>query len=187
MEEMRELSPRAYEDLLQRTDPKHWCKNFFNPLVKCDSVDNNLCEAFKGRILEARTKNIYSMLEEIRTIVMERIHIRGPVVRGGQKILGQVEKKLEDSLKLIRYCHVIWNDEDDYETLAWGTKYVVHIKNLSCDCRAWQITKIPCCHAICALLHKGMELDNEVHNFYKKALLLEAYDIVLLLVRDPNF
>ncbi|KAK1368547.1 hypothetical protein POM88_034639 [Heracleum sosnowskyi] len=72
MMELKKLSPRGFEDILH-THPKHWCKAYFTTEVKCDIVDNNLIEAFNGKIIEARTKNVISMFEDIRKLVMRRL------------------------------------------------------------------------------------------------------------------
>ncbi|XP_059310702.1 uncharacterized protein LOC132062073 [Lycium ferocissimum] len=48
-------------------DKEYWCKVFFNTDVKCDSVDNNMCESFNAWILAARHKTIISMLEDTTT------------------------------------------------------------------------------------------------------------------------
>lgn len=99
----------------------------------------------------------------------------------------ELRKKLEESLKRCRFCHVTWNGEDGYEILAWGTKYVVDIKNLSCDCRAWQLIGILCCHAMCALMEKGLNPDDYVHNFYRKNMSLNTYGAVIQPIRDSKF
>ena len=72
MKKMQKLSPEGFEDILT-THPRHWCKAYFNTEVKCDIVDNNLIEAFNGKIIEFRTKNICTMLEGIRKLVMTRL------------------------------------------------------------------------------------------------------------------
>lgn len=78
----------------------------------------------------------------------------------------RIEKKLVESFKLPRYCHVIQNGENGHENLAQTTKYVVDIKALACDCRAWQFTGIHYYYAICALKNKGVDPKNYVHEFY---------------------
>lgn len=35
-----------------------------------------------------------------------------------------------------------------YEVVSFGQTYVVHLGNKSCDCRAWQVSGIPCRHVI---------------------------------------
>ncbi|XP_056163999.1 uncharacterized protein LOC130137218 [Syzygium oleosum] len=71
-QQMLDLTKDGYEALFQ-TEPKHWCKAFFSEEFKSDIIDNNLSEAFNGRILEARCKPIISMLEDIRAIVMTKL------------------------------------------------------------------------------------------------------------------
>ncbi|MBA0870574.1 hypothetical protein Goshw_014277 [Gossypium schwendimanii] len=46
---------------------------FWGTSCKSDIVDNNLCETFNLRILEARFKSIIKVLEDIRTKMMNRI------------------------------------------------------------------------------------------------------------------
>ena len=45
-------------------------------MIKCDDIDNNICETFNGVILKARCKPIISMLEKIRVYVMKRIILK---------------------------------------------------------------------------------------------------------------
>ncbi|KAK1402588.1 hypothetical protein POM88_002193 [Heracleum sosnowskyi] len=73
MMEFKKLSPRGFEDILH-THPKHWCKAYFTTEVKYDIVDNNLIEVFNGKVIEARTKNVISMFEDIRKLVMRRLY-----------------------------------------------------------------------------------------------------------------
>lgn len=54
MENLQKMSLKAYDDLLQRPDQRHWCMAFFHPIVNCDTIENDLCEAFNARIIEAR-------------------------------------------------------------------------------------------------------------------------------------
>ena len=89
--------------VLMKTDPKHWCRSFFNSGVKCDVVENNLCEAFNGRIVDARAKSIISMLEDIRLMVMERIYTQRDKVQKWTSEYGpRIMSKLEESKKEAR-------------------------------------------------------------------------------------
>jgi hypothetical protein len=53
--------------------PKHYCMAWFKTYTKYDFVDNNMAGSFNSWIIEARYKPIYSMLEDIRRMVMVRI------------------------------------------------------------------------------------------------------------------
>ena len=60
----------AVEELLERWPVSGWCATYFNDVAKCHVLDNNICETFNGVMLEARSKLIIIMLEEIRRSVM---------------------------------------------------------------------------------------------------------------------
>lgn len=56
---------KVVEDLLEKWPINNWCVAFFN-----DFVDNNMCKTFNGVIVEARSKPVIAMLEEIRRYVI---------------------------------------------------------------------------------------------------------------------
>ncbi|KAL4334057.1 hypothetical protein GQ457_07G008990 [Hibiscus cannabinus] len=70
--EMKALSLKAHEWLVGK-DPRNWSKSHFSCNSKCDMLLNNLCESFNKFILDARDKPIITMLEIIRTKIMQRI------------------------------------------------------------------------------------------------------------------
>ena len=67
---------KAVEELLEKWPIQGWCQAFFTSLIKCEVIDNNICEVFNGVILEARSKLVISMLEDIRQYVMTRIAVK---------------------------------------------------------------------------------------------------------------
>lgn len=52
---------------------KTLCKAYFKEHIKCDIVENNMCETFNSWILVARHKSIITMLEKIRHKIMDRM------------------------------------------------------------------------------------------------------------------
>ncbi|KAK8598304.1 hypothetical protein V6N13_094277 [Hibiscus sabdariffa] len=66
-----EVKGRAFLDMLKK-DPTHWSKAFFSTRSLCDSVDNNIAEAFNAGLIGARHMSIISMFEEIKHYVMEK-------------------------------------------------------------------------------------------------------------------
>jgi hypothetical protein len=58
-----------------------------------------------------------------------------------------------------------------YTTEKLGTKarYHVDIANRTCSCRKWQVTGLPCCHALYFILKlrgEGAKIENFVDQFY---------------------
>jgi len=135
-EKMLQLTKDGYDALFQ-TDPKHWCRAFFNEEIKCDNIDNNICEAFNERIIDARCKPIISMLEDIQVLVMTRLHRqRDEVAKWTSQCGPRIAKKFDENLAASRYCHPIWNRDEGYEIMKGSDKYVVYLGTRKCSCRA---------------------------------------------------
>ena len=94
----------AVEELLERWPISGWCAAYFNDVVKCHVIDNNICETFNGAILEARSKPIITMLKEIRRYVIQRIVVKRNYVRKwkvdfGPNIIAKLEAERSKSGK----------------------------------------------------------------------------------------
>ncbi|CAL2255922.1 unnamed protein product [Prunus armeniaca] len=62
MEVMKTLDSNAWEWLAEKP-PTQWSKSHFRTHIKCDMLQNNLCESFNNSIKTARDKPIITMLE----------------------------------------------------------------------------------------------------------------------------
>ena len=80
-----------------------------------------------------------------------------------QKVLGKCTGSLTPTAKAIveankkdaSQLRCIFNGADKYQvTGQWMDQYVVNLKDRSCTCRNWDITGIPCKHAIAAMYDK---------------------------------
>ncbi|KAL4377378.1 hypothetical protein GQ457_02G020060 [Hibiscus cannabinus] len=97
--EMKALSPKAHEWLVGK-DPRNWSKSHFSCNSKCDMLLNNLCESFNNFILDARDKPIITMLEIIRTKIMQRIAKKKVEADKWSTILcPKIQKKLDATIE----------------------------------------------------------------------------------------
>ncbi|XP_050238794.1 uncharacterized protein LOC126680332 [Mercurialis annua] len=178
MEAMRALTQKGFDDMLV-THPRHWCRAYFTTEVKCDIVDNNLIEAFNGKIIEARTKNVISMLEDIRSLVMNRLHTNRDLASNWIGNFGnRIRKKLHDSKVQSEACEVLWNGEDGFEIGHLGDTYIVNLKTRTCACRQFDLTGIPCPHAVCAIEYldkPNITPYNYIDQWFTKETYLKAY------------
>ncbi|XP_056158414.1 uncharacterized protein LOC130134769 [Syzygium oleosum] len=159
-----QLTKEGFDALFQ-TEAKHWCRAFFSEEFKCDIIDNNLSEAFNGRILEARCKPIISMLDDIRVMVITRLHMqRDEATKWSRECGPRIVKKLDANVTASRFCHPVWNGENGYEIIHNNDKYVVNLDRRKCSCRAWELSGIPCPHAICAILMKQERPEDYLHD-----------------------
>lgn len=66
----------AVDELLEKWPIKGWCQAYFNDVVEVENIDNNMCETFNGMLLQAKSKPIILMLEEMRQYVMNRVFLK---------------------------------------------------------------------------------------------------------------
>jgi len=152
---------------IMRTHPQHWSKAYFRLGTNCDSVDNNLCESFNKWIVEARFYPIITMLETIRKKVMVRIQEqRAKSERWMGRICPNILKKLNAYIKLSGYCHAISNGADKFEVRHWDHRFTVDLQDRTCSCRYWQLSGLPCCHAISSIYFKTGSLENFIADCY---------------------
>ncbi|KAK8676193.1 hypothetical protein V6N13_034246 [Hibiscus sabdariffa] len=72
MVELKALSVPAF-DWLKGNGSAQWSKSHFSPRSKCDMLLSNLSECFNMMILEARDKPILTLMEMVRTTMMQKI------------------------------------------------------------------------------------------------------------------
>ncbi|KAK8677587.1 hypothetical protein V6N13_143116 [Hibiscus sabdariffa] len=157
LQKLEKLGPTSTEDLLQNP-VQHWAKAYFSATSTCDVVDNNMAEAFNAWILDVRCKPIISLLEDIRVMVMSRLHVKRTwASKWRTNISPKALEKLEHNMEQSTHCRLVWNG----------------------DGGAWELSGIPCCHDICAMYQENKRPGDYVSNWYNKEKYLAAYNHVL--------
>ncbi|GAV82942.1 hypothetical protein CFOL_v3_26393 [Cephalotus follicularis] len=114
-----------------KQNPRHWHKAYFNTHPKCDIIDKNLTETFNGWILQARTKAIISMLDEMRVAIMRRVREnREYADKWSEEIAPRVMKKLNDNKK-------------ESEVVNGVDRHTVILHDKRCSCREWDLKGYP--------------------------------------------
>jgi hypothetical protein len=122
-----------------------------------DVLLNNMCEVFNGKIVEGRDKPIITALEFIREYLMRRIVTVLKNIDKSEGLLTPTATKMFDTIKkeAAKYT-VSWNGDDQYQvSAAFGDQCVVSLVEKSCACRRWEVTGMPCRHAIAAIWNKA--------------------------------
>ncbi|KAI9124458.1 hypothetical protein K1719_004380 [Acacia pycnantha] len=99
-------------------------------------------------------KPILSMCEELRCYIMRRMAKTQAGFRNSEgKIAPAQQKRLEN----IKIASNVWTPtwtgnlvQDMYEVSGRGEKVGVNLTNHTCACNFWQLTGLPCEHAIAA-------------------------------------
>ncbi|XP_039138799.1 uncharacterized protein LOC120276135 [Dioscorea cayenensis subsp. rotundata] len=124
---------KAVDELLEKWPIQGWCKAFFSEVIKCEAIDNNMCEVFNGVILDERGKPVIFMLEDLRQYVISRIAVKREYANKwkgnyGPNIVAKLEKEKQKWNKTgIPYQHamaaIAFKGEDPVNYLAhWFSK-----------------------------------------------------------------
>ncbi|XP_076911072.1 uncharacterized protein LOC143568926 [Bidens hawaiensis] len=127
-----------------------WSRSHFLGRAKSDMLLNNLCESFNKQLVGARDKPIITCLEYIREYMTMRIvnvkkmqaTARGPLTPQATKAWDEIQR---EASKLV----VMMVDEVTYQILR--SQCVVNVEDRTCTCRRWDLTGMPCKHAVVAL------------------------------------
>jgi len=97
MKAIKEISEEAFNYLCE-IEPRHWTRAMFKGDSKCDTLVNNISEAFNSVIVVPRSKPVISMLEDIRVYVMERWQLNREKIAkyADGEVLPNIKKKLEN-------------------------------------------------------------------------------------------
>ena len=166
---------------MMRTSPEHWSRAFFKLGSNRDSVDNNMCESFNNSIMDSRFLPIISMNETIRAKVMVRIQQnRAKAEKWTGTICPNVFKKLKLNIDRSAGCYVLWNGENGFEVKEKDKmKWTVNLDKRTCSCRYWQLSGLPCAHAINAIYTSSKSLDEYIDPCYSISQYMKTYQFCL--------
>ncbi|XP_020549562.1 uncharacterized protein LOC110011996 [Sesamum indicum] len=130
-------------------------------------------------ILEAREKPILTMLEWIREYVitrMQQLRDRAERLWEGRKLCPRIKKIVDNNLKKAADCIPVKSDDIHYEVQCFdGARYTVDLKEKTCSCRSWDLTGIPCNHAMSAISAQVLDPDDFVHKCYNVDTFCKVY------------
>ncbi|CAN4115585.1 unnamed protein product [Withania somnifera] len=90
-------------------------------------------------------------------------------------------------LNIANVAELNFNGDYGFEISEGSDKFIMNLKSKRCGCRVWELTRIPCPHAIKALQYKELDPMKEIHWWYSKEAYLLAYHLKLQLVPGPKF
>ncbi|XP_039850356.1 uncharacterized protein LOC120708958 [Panicum virgatum] len=180
-------TPAGARDMMN-TAPEHWSRAFFKLGSNCDSVDNNLCESFNHCIIDARFLPVISMNEAIRRKVMVGIQEnRAKAEKWKGTICPNIFKKLKMNIVRSGNYYVLWNGQDGFEVQEKEhRRYTVNLQERTCTCRYWQISGLPCCHAISSIYMASKQLDDFIAPCFKISEYMMTYQYCLQPVQGPD-
>ncbi|KAH6757091.1 FTSH protease 11 [Perilla frutescens var. hirtella] len=135
--------------------------------VKRIDSDHNCLKDAKNKLASAKF-----LANEFKRIVYENPKVTA------KALMSEAER----NMKL-----VIFNGASAYEIGDGDDRHVVYVDRHMCTCRAWDVTGIPCSHAICALNHAKKDPKSFISHWYHKATYMAAYEHAMQLVPGKQF
>ncbi|GJY40084.1 zinc finger, PMZ-type containing protein [Tanacetum coccineum] len=148
---------------------------FLLKMEEIKELDPTAYKCFDARIVPARGKPIITMLEDIRIYVMQRIcHMNKVLVKLEDKITLSVRKRLE-YLKEKQSWLVYPSGFREVEVRRGDYAYGFNLHTKHRGCKFWELSGIPCVHAMAAYYHMKMELELGIIKFLLKQSWYNAY------------
>ncbi|KAH9769958.1 SWIM-type domain-containing protein [Citrus sinensis] len=175
MTAINKIDENAYKWLVDN-DPSTWSCHHFDPFYKTDHVTNNMSESWNSYLNEYRRKPILELLEFIRMKLMKRmIRRREKCEDWESNIPPRVQKKIAKIAKAARRVSIIKASKYQFEVVEimpdMERHYIVDLNKWYCECGGWQMSGLPCKHAMAGILHSH----GEPSDYVDKSLTREAY------------
>ncbi|XP_022848165.1 uncharacterized protein LOC111370605 [Olea europaea var. sylvestris] len=179
MQQIRQLSEEAHKWLTER-HPQEWSRSHFSDQSKSDILLNNLCEVFNKTLRSDREKMILSMLTSLQQTFMNRIQKRREkMMRCTGRLCPKIKKKLLKNAEKSRECTLHFSGGPEWQVeCSFGT-YVVDLHERTCACREWELTGIPCMHAVAVIRDCRNDPEDYVHNCYTIESYMRCYNSIM--------
>ncbi|KAK8661611.1 hypothetical protein V6N13_091209 [Hibiscus sabdariffa] len=139
-------------------------------------------------ILDARDKPILTMMEMIRNYLMHKMAQKKEVA---DKYIGtlcpKIQKKLDLAIEHSARCWPTRAGDQMYQVSCGpSNQHAVDLKCFTCTCRKWDLTGIPCSHAVSCMVLENLKLESFVHSCYKIETQQLIYKSLIKPMRGPN-
>ncbi|XP_014494997.1 uncharacterized protein LOC106756913 [Vigna radiata var. radiata] len=182
MLKIKYVNVEAYKHLIV-LPPRYWSRSRFTGRVVCDTLVNNMSEAFNTIIVDARGKPIITMLEEIRVYIMKKWATnRIKMANMDFQICPKIKKRLAKESRLCKNWIPSWCGEKLFEVRHFAmvtNKFVVNLDTQDCTCRKWVVSGIPCCHAIAAMTFLNLNPEDFVPIWFRRSTYDETYASII--------
>ncbi|VFQ62669.1 unnamed protein product [Cuscuta campestris] len=187
MEKIKEEDVEAYDWLMDNEPHEHWARHKFDPALKCDDNTNNFVESFNKAIISHRAKPTLQMLEEIRKLIGNRFEKKFDLGRSWcTTITPYVDNKLRVLAMEYRVCsEVVGAGRGECDVVDGNTNLTVRLRDHHCDCNKWQVSGLPCKHAVRCILRMNENLENYCEDWFSVEKYRRLYDGIIHPIPDP--
>lgn len=87
-----------------------------------------------------------------------------------------IREKIYEIEKLTKFCNIRGSSRRRYEVHCFKQGYIVDLISKICNCRAWELTGFPCCHALTCIPYLRVDITLYIDPFFMKSNAVELYD-----------
>ncbi|KAI3818709.1 hypothetical protein L1987_12524 [Smallanthus sonchifolius] len=151
MDEIKRADKTLFE-WLSKIPPTSWSRAHFSTRANCDMLLNNICEVFNRQLIGARDKPVITCLEYIREYITKRIvNVKKIQARSTGPLTPAATNTFDTIKKEASQLTVLMVDSAKYQVKGSGSQCVVNVELKTCTCRKWELTGMPCKHAVAAI------------------------------------
>ncbi|KAM6565206.1 hypothetical protein CsatB_025204 [Cannabis sativa] len=183
--EIEEISQEAAY-WIRRVPPYLWATAYFKG-TRLGHMTSNSAESLNSWILEASGLPIIQMMECVRRQLMTWFNERRELsMQWTGTLVPSAEKLVSDAIERANSCHVIKEDDAKFEVLSLEGEHVVDIRTRCCTCCGWQLSGLPCAHAVAALLSCRQNVHRFTENYFTVANYRKAYSQTIHPIPDKT-
>ncbi|XP_021773266.1 uncharacterized protein LOC110737204 [Chenopodium quinoa] len=174
-------SERQWRDLKRK-----WSKHKFDPNVCNDSNTSNFVESFKSTLGADRCRPVLTLLEGIRRVCMVRIASRkeAAMALNNDELCPKIARLVREISKASTTYGAFQLSPEEYEIHEGKSQFPLSLNSKICSCGAWQLSGIPCRHAIRAMTHAKVDLHNYVSSWYSAQTYKKVYSHCITPIPD---
>ncbi|KAL7179512.1 hypothetical protein ACSBR1_042833 [Camellia fascicularis] len=125
------------------------------------------------------------MFEWIIRKLMQRIQVKKT---GIEKYASQICPNIHDKLEKLKVeswnYFATWCRQLEFEVDHFQRRYIMDLSSRTCSCKRWDLSGLPCNHAISAIQINHEQPEDYVHEYYTKSRCLDTYAFMIHPIPD---
>jgi hypothetical protein len=171
IESIRNISTEA-ADWIIASKPEHWSDALFRG-CRYDHFSSNIVDVFNNWIPTKKEGSMVLMVDALRIKIMETIEARREACKSWEgPLTPSMDYKAQDEMSKAGKLTVLCSSETVFEVRGGGI-FVVNLANWECTCRRWQLSGLPCMHAVAVFNRIGRSFYDYCSKFFR----IESYHL----------
>ncbi|KAL2930624.1 Inner capsid protein VP2, partial [Bienertia sinuspersici] len=162
-------------------------------MLCCDTNTSNFVESFNSILCVDRCRPILTLLEGIRRVCMVRIAARQQQAEDWNEdgLFPKIVKIMKDIGHLTMFCEARMSAPGEFEVHKGKSQFPLSLNKHKCACGAWQLTWIPCRHAVRAMMASKLDPHKFISLWYSVKCYKATYSSNIWPIPDhhqwPNY